>query len=139
MQVKMIKNFKVNNAVTIQKGTVLPVRIFVTAPLQFNAPIQVIDGPHSGEFIPREACIEVKDEDKVYSEKEWADLKNFYADKLIKENGERHRAQQLVRELTEQVKLKNKEITKLEFFLNALRQTLILFAFQNKKEMEYEK
>ncbi len=137
MQIKMIKNQKVNNSIMIHKGSIFPARIFSTSPLQFNAPYQIIDGPHSGVIVQREACIEVKEDVKVLSESDWKVREDYYLARLNKEKEEKERAQQLTRELTEQIRLKNKEITKLEFFLNALRGTLIFFAFHNKESKEY--
>jgi hypothetical protein len=137
MKVKMIKNQKVNPVVELQKGTIFEVRVFSELPLQFNAPFQIIDGDHSGIIIPREYCIEVKDETKALTESDWKAREDYYLARLNKEKEEKERAQQLIRDLTEQLKLKNKEIGKLEFFLNALRQTVIFFAFNNKEMKEY--
>lgn len=137
MKIKILIDQKVNERVWLRKGTIVEARLFSTLPFQFNAPYQITDGPQSGVIVPRENCIEIQEDEKKLSQTEWMAMENYYLAKLNNEKEQKEHAQQLARDLTEQIKLKNKEITKLEFFLNALRGTLIFFAFHNKESKEY--
>lgn len=46
-----------------------------------------------------------------------ANLENYYLARIAKEREEKERAQEMVRELTNQINNKNKEIEKLTFFV----------------------
>lgn len=72
------------------------------------------DGFFIGAKVKEEYCKVV---DVRYSEKEWNDMENEYMAALDKEKQEKERAQEIVRELTAQINNKNKEIEKLNFFL----------------------
>ncbi|MFE4523450.1 hypothetical protein ACFRCQ_15275 [Cytobacillus firmus] len=74
----------------------------------------VKDGFFAGCKIHKCACEVVK---PTYSEKEWNDMENHYMAALDKERQEKERAQQMVHELTVQINNKNKEIEKLNFFV----------------------
>jgi hypothetical protein len=54
-----------------------------------------------------------------------ATLENYYLARLAKEREEKERAQQMVHELTAQINNKNKEIEKLNFFLNCSNLALV--------------
>lgn len=82
MKVKVIKDFKINNH-WIRKDEVLTVRLFSDALFDLKPRVQMIDGSHSGYFIPRENFIEIKEE-VSYSEKEWNDMENHYMEKINK-------------------------------------------------------
>lgn len=59
--------------------------------------------------------------EKVYTEKQWNDMENYYGARLAKEREQKDRAQQHVINLTESIKKKNDEIEKLNFFLEVSR------------------
>ena len=104
----------------IRKGTIFEVRYLPGNNLiNFNQPYQVIEGEFSGTIINREQAIEI-DKEKAYTENEWNDMKSYYLEELDKEREKSGRAYDTIQNLTLQLCKKNKEIEKLEFYLEAL-------------------
>jgi predicted RNase H-like nuclease (RuvC/YqgF family) len=64
--------------------------------------------------------------EKVYTEKEWNDMENYYMALLDKEREQKNRAQQHVINLTESIKKKRAEIEQLEYFITSLTLSLKL-------------
>jgi hypothetical protein len=89
------------------------------------------DGFLKGAAVPKLVCEVVQE---TYTEKEVKAIEDVHIAKLNKEREQKERAQQLVRELTEQINLKDKKIIKLDFFMNAYMHTLNL-ATQKLKEL----
>lgn len=117
MKVKVIKNVNYGNGVTISQGEILKVRVLNIQNLLGDSWVyQIIEGKHSGDRLSPEFCIEIEEE-KLYSEKEWNDLKEHHLVQLNKEREQTATFQVLAREMTEKVKEKNKEIEKLSFIL----------------------
>lgn len=83
MKVKVIKDLKVNGN-WIRKQEELKVRLIGNGPFDFTPQVQVIEGKHSGEYIPRDIFINIPEE-KTFTEKEWNDLENHYLNLLDKE------------------------------------------------------
>lgn len=124
MKIKMIKRI-ISSKKVIQTGEVLNVRVYPDGNLLgFNRPFQVIEGEFSGCVIPLDACIKLEEE-KTYTEKQWNDLENYYLAKLDKGREQTAIFQGLARDLTDKVKDKNKEIEKLNFFLEATSTALV--------------
>lgn len=120
MKVKLIKPVQVSKFVSAKVGEIFKVRHYPDGTLlNLNRPFQVIDGQYSGLLINRDACIEVEEE-KQYTEAEWNELKEHYVKELNKEKGQAALFQSLARELTVQIKQKNKELERANFFIDAL-------------------
>lgn len=76
----------------------------------------ITNGFFVGTKVHKSVC-KVVEEEKVYTEKEWNDLKEHHMEQLKKEREQTATFQVLAREMTEKVKEKNKEVEKLSFFL----------------------
>lgn len=125
MKIKLIKDLKIDRIRSVRTGEEHTVRHLPSDSfLAINRPFQIIEGEHSGVIVPREYCILVE-EQKRYSEKDWNLVKNHFTASLDKEKQEKERAQQMVRDLTAQINNKNKEIEKLNFFLNCSNLALV--------------
>lgn len=119
MKIKILKRVPGHAGKSILPGEILEARIFATTPFQFNAPFQITDGEFSGAIVQREFAMEIKDE-KLYTEKEFNDLKEHYLEKLKKEQDQAVLFQTLSRDLTDQIKQKNKELERANFFIDIL-------------------
>lgn len=86
MKVKIIKDLMVGRK-WIRKNELLKVRLLGRHPIDLFPQVQVIEGPHSGDFIPKENFIEIPEEE-TYTKKEWNDMENKYLDLLSKERGQ---------------------------------------------------
>lgn len=125
MQIKIIKDLRVNKQFWIRTGGVFKARVLMTMPFQMNAPYQIIEGPYSGTIIDREFCMEVEVEnEKVYTEKEWNDLKDHHLAQLKKEKDQTVLFQKLSRELASEIKKKNQENERLNFLVDVLIKVL---------------
>lgn len=84
MKIKMLKNHETTDGKLIKQGEVFEARqmrnFFHTETPSF----QIIDNELSGEIIPWSLCVMVE-EDKIYTEKAFNDMENYYLDLLEKE------------------------------------------------------
>lgn len=120
MEVKIIKELKVNKGRLINIGQILPVRYFPDGLLlSVNRSYQVIEGEFSGCTIPKEYCIEINQE-KTFSEKEWNDMENHYLKQLDYERQKNERLIQAVASLTAAIKNNMEVSQKLDAFLVTL-------------------
>ncbi len=126
MEVTTLRDLNQTTCGRIKKGEVFKVRKLGNPSLIYpNAWVyQIIEGKHSGSRIPPEFCLEIEGS-RTFTEKEWNDMENEYMAALDKEKQEKERAQQMVRELTAQINNKNKEIEKLNFFLDCSNLALV--------------
>lgn len=127
MRVKTLKDINdVSSRQLIKKGETFEVRILNTANLiNPNAWVyQIIEGKYSGARLSPEFCLEIENS-RTFTEKEWDGLVKSYMGDIEREREEKKRAQQMVHELTAQINNKNKEIEKLNFFLNCSNLALV--------------
>jgi peptidoglycan hydrolase CwlO-like protein len=125
VKILLLKDKKINEELSIQKGNVFNVRQLQYKNLLGNTIIyfQIIDvdSPFLGEDLPFEYCIETKE----VPNKDLIDQK---------EN-----AQKLVKKLTEQINKKNKKIETLTFFVDTLSITLEMLHKEITKLKDLEK
>ncbi|PLR93223.1 hypothetical protein [Bacillus sp. T33-2] len=71
-------------------------------------------------------AVDEQQEEKIYTESQWKATEKYYLARLNKEREEKERAQELARALQGQLANKIKELDKLDFFVTALSNTLLL-------------
>lgn len=113
MKIKLLRNVD-----GLAKNSVLSVRkISATAD---DVTYQITDGSSAGMILVCDIFdfTEIENE-AIYSEKEYNNLKEFYLEELKKEKEQTHLFQSLARDMANKVKEKNKEIERLNFFLES--------------------
>lgn len=110
------KNGKWKN---VNPGTIFEARLLPDGFFNFNSPYQVIDGEFSGMIIEREHAMKMEEENQTEKE-------SSTTDRLKKEREQKERAQELVKSLENQLRQKNSEIEKLEYFITSLTLSLKL-------------
>lgn len=110
MRIKLLKTLN-----QIGRGAILPVRK-ISKDEKDASIYQVIEGPHIGTILNSWSndFLEMDDEEKKYTEKQWNDLENYYLAKLDKERESKELMQGLLQQSTMTINRKNVEIEKLQ-------------------------